>query len=1389
MAPSPSLHPALHAAAASGAATAGKASPLTSILLQRQHQLDRSASSSSSSSSSSARVSCDSPAFFDSAELDAIGHSAGATPQRTPALGPLDYKSKLVKDVFPLDPESPEWTRRVLEGHKRENVPGADGMVRPSLTLLSRNLYYSVFRDWVAQEARRADLAPANTDAAPSQRRNPKRAQNGNSNIMLSEEFPWIYGETDTSKAEVPATVHCTYYDKLVGDWVDIVGYENLARAFTMHVHNTLDPKVIGKKPCTPYQYFPIQRLTEVVEVKDDPRGVTKLVRATAPIAKHQVIGMYEGQWCLQFEHELQSCSTLDRYFTEYKLFDCLENDIPHHLSEQLALEAGVENMSLRRNDANQILTQVWLDGAYSKGYYEWATELNDLRMDPFNRSDEKKRQRKADVLIIDVRIMGWPYKFVVTNRQIPRGKEILIDYGSDYWRLIGQSKRDLDLTQKALQPLESAIPKLTASLPSIGQCLRDLSKDLRTCLSNLSSSAIVTTSTGNRIFSTMDNLMNMVVGTLTMLAPLFVIHDCQQNEEKDLRAHCYPSNSAYTVAQSIADDLFKGPWNRKPSVTKYIEAVEKMFEIIQKVTHGMTTAELEGLRNAYDDEKAHRDSATYRRMEAMVEEEDETDSIDEPISKAGEGRKKQTARKGGSNSLCEHAPVGGGENSPCEFIIDLGDVNPSFDSTSTSPLTLQAEDNKSDLLLDEAFIAAKRTLLLSSDSGDRVINILGEKLFNTPDLIIICEGARIEKNVCDVMASLNSGETTISALIAAKLASLEESAKSFEQGEPIVPVMEPVAVERAESEFSVCDENFSGDEMDFEPWPAPHNAEELVHYTLAQSVLSADNALSGASNLKEEMPKLAHIASVQMASDIIGMAVPKEKNDQPIPPNLPQAEHTGSGMQEHTPSILQTSLDSSSTTDTPVALPSADVLLPAHDLSNLPLNSKTVEYKLMEAPNLHNIAGSLSARDSITTVVSSPTSLQASLQDTAALADTFSSSRPSSPPSNVDEVGQKDLVIPEDAQLVPEAKGVTEGSSDDNGSNDADDTEGVEGAKEILTTNNPIESSKTDTDSVDPQSIISQSSSVNNSRLAGPSSFDDVTPLRDKINDIGSTELSPENTLNKKPRSPVSVVSPSSRGGGDGTRQGEPPSLSFESISDDGPAEPTTSLLMVPPSFRGGGDGIAQAPVPSLPSRAKEIGSNSGTIPILFPSPSEAGPSEQTSRPYATPSNLRIISTAPPAIRMAPRANGANIVTISSSRPPQTQQPPAGTGLPVAPKNVAQNRPVRPMGSSYPPRPVQKPEVIDLTLDNDDAVMILDDPEETPVATNGKGKAPAVENGRGSKTASRATNPRPGDETSRKRSLEALNRPVTMEDEPTAESAKKQKKSAIDYTEVFLLD
>ncbi|KAI9349469.1 hypothetical protein DFJ73DRAFT_833670 [Zopfochytrium polystomum] len=655
-------------------------------------------------------------------------------------------------EVFSLDPESAAWTDRIIDEHNQSNVPSSDGMVRPSLTLLGRNLFYNVFRDWVAEEVDRMGDGPRRLNGMP------KRSQSSQTNILLLSEFPWNYTYVDTTRPSVPSTIRCTYFDRSIGSWRTISDYESLARAFVIHVHGTLDPKAIGRHPTVPYDYFPIKSVTEIIEVRDDPRGVAKLVRATSNIAKNEIIGMYEGQWCLQLEHEVKTYSVLDRYYSEYKLFDCMDLEFAHHISPKLASAAGVGTHSrLRRSENNTVSSQVWLDGAYSKGYYEWATELNDFRSNPFNRLEDETIQKTADVEIIDVRIMGWPYKFVVSSKAIPKGKEILIDYGSDYWTLIGESKRNLDFCTKALQPLESSIPKLICALPLLQTSLAGLSKDLQQNLESLGTqSQALGASTELR--STIAGLSKLVVGATTMLAPLFVLVDQAGSRDKSL-VRGIPASASYKIAQSIAEDLFQRPQNQKSSITKFLDAIEKMVAVIEQVDDTMTADELAQISASYDCAEAANVDKFYSRVAAL-------------------GDCAQIMNPPGNLTAAETNA----------FTLHSLSSN---DNADISSLCSQVTDFAR---LDEIVISQTREKLFNYEGGARL------KLF--------IEDINPPTNTGYIYSTLsNAGDSTFTALFESKLAVSKTSAE--DSGLPKVC--------NSESDFSDCEEAMSEEELEFQ--------------------------------------------------------------------------------------------------------------------------------------------------------------------------------------------------------------------------------------------------------------------------------------------------------------------------------------------------------------------------------------------------------------------------------------------------------------------------------------------------------------------------------------------------------------------------------------------
>ncbi|KAJ3249251.1 hypothetical protein HDU78_005391 [Chytriomyces hyalinus] len=355
--------------------------------------------------------------------------------------------------------------------HKEEpRFVGVDGMPRPWLSLLARHLMWLKVREW---------------------------AVNG---IYPKSGKPKYYEVCPEHENKGPIMA----YEEENGNIRDIKGWRAIAKAWVMHVYGSKNPKVIAAEPDVAFQPFSIRRDIVVEDVENDPRGVTKLVRATQNIERARIIGLYEGEWVLDIEKDADpNLSCLNRLESEYKLFessliDCqkahiiprdlaIKYNLPSYTKNEVDADFRIEEF-LHEDERNKngrakvssseglIRSSLLTDGAKCRGLYGWTSEINDFRdlSKPLCEQDEDGNNCE----ITEILIAGWPVLLLMTTKKISKGEEILLDYGgSKYWQGIKRLQKVDDVITSALKKLEVTISRLSGSLDTlIWHCEQQLS-------------------------------------------------------------------------------------------------------------------------------------------------------------------------------------------------------------------------------------------------------------------------------------------------------------------------------------------------------------------------------------------------------------------------------------------------------------------------------------------------------------------------------------------------------------------------------------------------------------------------------------------------------------------------------------------------------------------------------------------------------------------------------------------------------------------------------------------------------------------------------------------------------------------------------------------------
>ncbi|KAI8836674.1 hypothetical protein BJ741DRAFT_604873, partial [Chytriomyces cf. hyalinus JEL632] len=355
--------------------------------------------------------------------------------------------------------------------HKEEpRFVGVDGMPRPWLSLLARHLMWLKVREW---------------------------AVNG---IYPKSGKPKYYEVCPEHENKGPIMA----YEEENGNIRDIKGWRAIAKAWVLHVYRSKNPEVIAAEPDVAFQPFSIRRDVVVEDVENDPRGVTKLVRATQNIERARVIGLYEGEWVLDIEKDADpNLSCLNRLESEYKLFESslIDCEKAHIIPRDLTIKYNLRSYTKNEVDADfrieellpedernkngrakvstsegLIRSSLLTDGAKCRGLYGWTSEINDFRdlSKPLCEQDEDGNNCE----ITEILIAGWPVLLLMTTKKISKGEEILLDYGgSKYWQGIKRLQKVDDLITSALKKLEVTISRLSGSLDTlIWHCEQQLS-------------------------------------------------------------------------------------------------------------------------------------------------------------------------------------------------------------------------------------------------------------------------------------------------------------------------------------------------------------------------------------------------------------------------------------------------------------------------------------------------------------------------------------------------------------------------------------------------------------------------------------------------------------------------------------------------------------------------------------------------------------------------------------------------------------------------------------------------------------------------------------------------------------------------------------------------
>ena len=90
----------------------------------------------------------------------------------------------------------------------------------------------------------------------------------------------------------------------------------------------------------------------------------------------------------------------------------------------------------------------------------EGGTESDDIDLKPGDYPEDyyefysPKVEEGPNCKILTVLIRNWPYNFLVTTRDIKKGKELLLMYGYSYWRLVKEISMRAEKAAASMPPL-----------------------------------------------------------------------------------------------------------------------------------------------------------------------------------------------------------------------------------------------------------------------------------------------------------------------------------------------------------------------------------------------------------------------------------------------------------------------------------------------------------------------------------------------------------------------------------------------------------------------------------------------------------------------------------------------------------------------------------------------------------------------------------------------------------------------------------------------------------------------------------------------------------------------------------------------------------------------
>ncbi|KAJ3216617.1 hypothetical protein HDU67_009224 [Dinochytrium kinnereticum] len=174
------------------------------------------------------------------------------------------------------------------------------------------------------------------------------------------------------AKTSVSANVHVV--DDGIPYVLPITSWDLLSQSIVVHIYGSGcfdDVDKIREKTVRTYEPYQFQYF---VKVLDDPSG-KECVRATKQMAKHQIIGMYEGR--IEYHME-QKASIFHRLNIEKKNVELGISNVK--IREAVMKEAGFLYSTNYDIESGTLTNELVVNGSVSNGIYSWITKIRDAR-------------------------------------------------------------------------------------------------------------------------------------------------------------------------------------------------------------------------------------------------------------------------------------------------------------------------------------------------------------------------------------------------------------------------------------------------------------------------------------------------------------------------------------------------------------------------------------------------------------------------------------------------------------------------------------------------------------------------------------------------------------------------------------------------------------------------------------------------------------------------------------------------------------------------------------------------------------------------------------------------------------------------------------------------